>query len=181
MMSCLQVDSSNLASIIMGKNVWLPWRGQRNIVIQIPFDEWLKFISENRGLLSCRSPLNYSLILDEVNVEDRVKKFFLIDCSWALFNEVMVCSSRGQDACVIVPICDDSLHIDAATAISQIKELDNETFKLFYGRLVRMKPRISEIPLQVMSSWNVDVLMLSVYLQYMAYQIPIDLITVEWR
>lgn len=180
MVSCLQVDSSNLASIIMGKNIWLPWRGQRNTMIQIPFDEWLTFISENRGLLSNRSPLDYSRILDE-DVPDRKKKFFLIECSWAQFNEVMVSSSRGQDACVIVPICDDSLHVEVAEAINEVKKFTSENFSMYYGRLTRMRPRVAEIPIQAMSSWNVDVLMLSVYLQYMAYQNPIKLITVDWR
>lgn len=179
-MRYLASESSNLASIIMGKGVWLPWRGQPDLILQVPFNEWLTFIKENRRLLEYRSPLRYDKILDE-DVPERVKKFFLIDCSWALYNEVMTCANQGYNSTVVVPICDSPESISIREAINIAKGLSSKDFELYYGRVSRLKPRCREIPMTAMSAWNVNNLMLSIYIQYLAYQTPIRTIKFEWR
>lgn len=179
-MRYLTSESSNLASIIMGKGVWLPWRGQPDLVLQIPFKEWFTFIKENRQLLMFRSPLKYEKILDE-DVPERVLKFYLIDCSWALYNEVMVCANQGYNSTVVVPECDDPEKVSIREAIDIAKKFPLQEFETYYGRLSRLKPLCREIPLEAMSNWNVDILMLSVYIQYLAYQEPVRIINFEWR
>lgn len=179
-MHYLTSESSNLASIIMAKGVWVPWRGQPDLVLRIPFDEWLTFIKQNRDVLSYRSPLRYDLILDQ-NDSERVDKFYMIDCSWSLYNEVMVCANYGYNATVVIPSVLSSDSIDIKAAIDKARNLSKDEFELYYGRLSRLKPKCREIPMSVMSKWNVDILMLSVYIQYLAYQKPVRKINFEWR
>lgn len=179
-MNFIECTKDNLASVLMGKDTYVPWRGQRNLIIQIPFDEWFDFIKENRSILTARKPLNYELILGEQN-EHRKYKFFMFDCSWALYNEVMCSANIGVDATIILPKFDTEEIISKQEIFESAYRMTQDDYNTYSGKLARAFPHCPCLPSSVLSRWNSDILLLSVYLQSLAYSEKEVRQNIDWR
>ena len=105
-MRTLIVDETQLASILFAKNIMLPWRSQKDLIIYVPFSAWKKFVKNFKNIPIQRNPVNYNLLC-------RVEKpnvwvvNFLQDIAISMYNEVSVSANHDKDATIILPYFED--------------------------------------------------------------------------
>lgn len=133
-MEIVKANKDNLASVIMGKNIYLPWRGQKELIIQLPYSAWLDFIKERIELIQYRKPLDYRAMLskhdDAVNV-----RYFMYECAWALYSELAITSSRGEDATLILPYFDSGENITLSDIIDEVRKMSTDDFEKYHSYL----------------------------------------------
>lgn len=180
-MEILKCNVNNLASVLLGKGIYIPWRGQPDLLIQIPFNEWIQFTKRYRDTFNNRSPIKYSVIYEE-NVAIRQYRYYLFDCGWALYNEVMCSANMGLDATLILPNFEDGSSISILDALEEARAMDDDTYNKYYRILARAKPLSPQVPFASLSTWNSQMLLLSVYLVASAYQkSSSEKFNIEWR
>lgn len=181
-MTELVVTSNYMASFIMAKTVELPWRGQPNLICYIPYAEWLEFIQLNLPILSNRNPVNYNLALSKTG-ESREKllfRYYMFDVGWSLYNEVMVSANSKYDATVILPLFDDGMVYPLSRIKEEIALISSDTLNKYYQRFISANPKCIMVSLDMLSQWNYNLFLLSVYLQSYAYG-NITKINIDWR
>lgn len=178
-MNYIQCDKTNMACIILGKKVYTPLRGQPNVIIQIPFTEWLAFISENHTLLD-RQPLRYKMMLEEDNPL-RTYKFFMFECSWVLYNEMTISAREGLDSTIILPYFEKGTSLEFSLIKKEVSLFRKEDMELYYNKLLRTSPSSYNVSLDSLSKWNMDILLLCIYLQSKAKAKEVQEINIDWR
>lgn len=95
MKSIFDIHSSNLISLLSG-NVWLPFRGQRDLVFMVNFSDYEEFIMS----MVSRGYTPYQFKAEHYNKGLTNRSFFLrlfySDMANAMMNEIIVSSSRGN-------------------------------------------------------------------------------------
>lgn len=179
-MQSLQCDKSNMASIILAKGVLTPLRGQPNLIVQIPFGEWYKFVQENVDYLRSRQPLQYDLMLNSGN-PTRAYKFYMFDCSWALFNELNTSANCGLNSSLIFPYFNDGKAISVGDILERARAMSDEDFARMYNKMMNATPHCPIVPINVLTPWNYNVLQICVYLQSMIYNERQEKVNIDWR
>ena len=100
-MEFMSANSRNLISVLMGKNLYFPWRSQSDVCIIVPYDEWLGFIGSMQPYLRNRGVLSPATILQ--SDEDIKMRMFLCDIGWAQYSELVFSSNVGKDSTIIIP------------------------------------------------------------------------------
>lgn len=168
-MEIVRCDRTNLASVLMGKGVDLPWRGQRNVCITIPEDEWFQFIREHHAMLTNRQPLRYENILNE-DVPSRVYKFFMFECTWAFYNEILISENYGRDCTLILPEFLDGESVDYNTIVHRASMMSADEFNKNFKSLQIAKPSNVHLYHSNLTEWNWCNLQLCVYLHSLTFQ-----------
>lgn len=89
-MEHIVVRQGELMSILLGYNIDTGWRSQSDVIIYVPYEEWVHFNNEHLGL--------------RVNVNNTSHATFMYDMALAQYNELLFSSRRGKDATLILPI-----------------------------------------------------------------------------
>lgn len=155
-------------------------RGQPDVLISVPFNEWETFVRENHDVLMYRTPLVYSKMYEEKYTE-RSYRFFLFDCSWALYNEVMVCANLGLEASVIIPYWEGGKFITVSEILDTVRKLPENEYIRLARKLIYAKPACPTIPFDSLSVWNNNVLSICIYLQLRAYDGKFEKFNIDWR
>lgn len=191
-METVKVNKNNLASIIMGKNISFPWRGQRDLLISVPYNEWLKFIKENRQLIGNRRPLDYSRMLDSKDENMKIR-YFYYEMSWALFSELSCSSNVNKDATLILPYFDDGINIDIMEVINEANKIDSASFDKYHSNLKASTRNYFSmlddadlsyglVDVKTLSPWNVLIFKICIYLQSKSSnKIVTEKLNIDWR
>lgn len=84
------VKQGELMSILLGYNIDTGWRSQSDVIIYVPYEEWVQFNNEHLGL--------------RVNIHNTNHNTFVYDMALTQYNELLFSSRRGKDATLILPI-----------------------------------------------------------------------------
>lgn len=191
-MDIVKANSGNLASVLMGKNIQFPWRGQRDVVISVPYDEWVNFIQGYGSYLRYRGPLDYTKAVLEKGADLSVR-YFLYDISWAQYSELACSSNVGSDATLILPYFDDGRFIQIDRVLSDLDELDLPEVTKYHNRLRAVTRNYYSligatdisfglVDLSNLSEWNVFVFKLCLYLQSRSSNtVKTERINIDWR
>lgn len=175
-MEIIRPNKNNLASIIMGKNITFPWRGQSDILISVSFDEWFSFIKSHYELICNRSPLDYSKILNREAPIDRQIRFFWFEISWALYSELALSSNVSRDATLILPYFVEGSPISIVDIIHEVNAMDSALVdkyhnnlkaatRNYYNLLHDTDMAFGLVDLSQLSDWNMFVFKVCIYLQ----------------
>lgn len=170
--------SSNMMSVIMGKDIYLPWRGQSNVVVNIPYEEWKDFIKGNINVLRNRTPLDYEKILSS-DKELLSYRYFMFDCGWSLYNEVMISANVFQSATAILPSFIDGNNILFDSIISTAESISRADMNKYISRYTSANPKCCYVPIETLSNWNFSLLLLSLHIQSFAYSKCIEKINIR--
>lgn len=160
----------NLMSVVFGKDVWLPWRGQSCLSLYIPYSEWLLFRNEYKHILKDRQLPDYVSLNSGTSPEELQFRDYMFDVGWALYNEVMLSANKYKDATLILPMFEgvsESLTVIECANIASY--FDEGEFNKYYNNFVNMIPNSTYVEWVDMSEWNQNLLYLSIYLQSFAY------------
>ena len=167
-MEVVRCNENNLASVLMGKGVDLPWRGQRNVCILIPYDEWFSFIQNNKSMLGLRQPLQYDKILNSGSLARRYK-YFMFECTWALYNEILISENNGKSCTLILPEFPDGQSVSYEHILNEAKQMPQDVFQKNYKSLQIAKPSWGGLYHSNLIDWNWDNLRLCVYLHSLTF------------
>ncbi len=191
-MELVKASCDNLASVLMGKNIQFPWRGQRDVVISVSYIEWIKFIRNYYGYFVNRSPLNYQSAVSSVGTEVSLR-YFWYDISWAQYSELACSSNIKEDATLILPHFDDGRDITISDALSELDAFDYETISKFHSRLRGVTRNYFNligasdisfglVNLSNLSEWNSLVFKLCIYLQSRSdNRAKTEKLNIDWR
>lgn len=191
-MEIIKANSGNLACVLMGKNLQFPWRGQKDVVINVPYNEWLSFIEGYGSYLRYRSPLDYSKAVQQRGTDLSVR-YFLYDISWAQYSELACSSNIQNDATLILPHFDDGIFVSIANAMSDLDELSYEEVLKYHNRLRAITRNYYNligssdisfglVDISKLSEWNLFVFKICLYLQSKSSNtIKTEKINVDWR
>lgn len=191
-MEIVKANKSNLASVIMGKNIQFPWRGQKDVLISVPFDEWLAFIEENKNLISYRVPLDYNKMLS-TNDEGIKIRFFMYEISWALYCELANSSNVRKDATLILPYFDNGKSIMIDEVIRTIDQTASEELAKYHNKLKAATRNyyalMGDCDLQYglvdvskLSAWNMFIYKLCLFLQSKSSNKTVtERLNIDWR
>ena len=191
-MEIIKVDRSNLASVLMGKQIQFPWRGQKGVVISVPFSEWLAFVQEYKDVLNKRNPLNYSRMLTSDNIDMKVRYFFY-DISWALYSELACSSNIRKDATLILPYFDHGKSIFIGDVLTQIKSMSlaevekchsslKAATRNYYNIAGQQDVYYGIVDVQSLSDWNTLVYEICMFIQSRSSNKKItEQINIDWR
>lgn len=190
-MNVIRAESGNLASILMGKNIQFPWRGQKDVLILVPYTEWIKFITDYGEYLQHRRPLDYSKATG-VNTGVSIR-YFLYDISWALYSELACSSNLGTDATLILPHFDDGVSVSLSDVDADIFSQPAESIASYHNKLRAITRNyynligVSDVSfglvdLSNLSEWNAFVFKLCLYLQSKSSNtVTTSKLNIEWR
>lgn len=192
-MNTIYANHNNLASVLMGKNIQFPWRGQPNVIIRVPYSEWLEFVKDYRALLRYRRPLDYKRMLQSADEGIKVR-YFMYDISWALYSELACSSNTNNDATVILPDFDDGKNISISEALNVVAQFDKDTLDHYHNSLkaiTRNYYNISDsmvdlqfglVNLSTLSEWNTLIFSLCIYLQSKSSNTTAtEKLNIDWR
>ena len=174
-MEIVRANKENLSSILMGKNLPFAWRGQRDLIITVPYTEWYEFIKEYNTLLCYRKPLNYSRMFERNDIELNTR-YFWFEMSWALYSELAYSSNIGQDATLILPYFENGKPMDMMSVLSAVKNMSGDMIAKCHDSLIAATRNyytmgnLSDLQFGVvqtsnLSEWNKLVFYLCIYLQ----------------
>ena len=172
-------NKNTLSSILLGKGIYVPWRGQSNMIIRIPFEEWLEYVHENVDILKHRVPINYEYIVQNKNPL-REYRYFMFECSWAFYNEVMVSANQGVDATIILPKFETEVEESLTKILDKVDEIPEESFQKYYRNLINAKPTCTYVPLPNLSKHNFLCFQVCCYLQSYAFG-NVTEFNINWR
>lgn len=191
-MEILKANRENLASVLMGKNIQFPWRGQRDVVISVPYGEWVMFIRDYGSYLNNRSPLDYRKAT--ANIGDDVSiRYFLYDISWAQYSELACSSNVNKDATLILPNFDDGRLISINEVMSTIDSLQGEDVvkcnnslkavtRNYYNLMDVTDLSFGLVDLDNLSEWNMFIFKICLYLQSRSNKkFKTEKINIDWR
>lgn len=191
-MEIVKANRENLASILMGKNIQFPWRGQRDLIISIPFAEWKSFIQQYKAFLSYRPGLNYDSMLKSEN-EGMQIRYFMYDISWALYSELACSSNIGKDATLILPYFEDGRSVSMNELINELGKMDDDFIQLYYNKLKAatrnyynlmgaVDMQFGLIDTSHLSQWNEFVFKVCIYLQSKSSnKFATEKFNIDWR
>lgn len=97
------VTQDNILSLLVARNIMLPWRCQSDLEIVIPYEEYRKYI--NKMVLSgvCYIDGNIGTYERAINEKEDnlLHRLYLRDVSGSIYNEVCLSYSYGRDATFI--------------------------------------------------------------------------------
>lgn len=190
-MEFVYANHTNLASVLMGKNIQFPWRGQSDVVIVVPFSEWLHFVKEHCLTLQNRKPLNYKTMLDS-NDEGRYIRHFYYDISWALYSELACSSNVGKDATMILPYFDGGRNVtieELEGILKSITETDEhmsrsslEVATKNYFNMMYNVSHYGIVDVKSLSAWNTLIYKMCVFLQSRSSnKVITEKLNIDWR
>lgn len=191
-MEIINANRNNLASVLMGKNIQFPWRGQNNVIIIVPYTEWLHFIQKYKTLLQYRKPLNYEKMLQSNN-EDMYIRYFMYDISWALYSELACSSNVGKDATLILPHFDNGKIVTIGEIVRAVYEMGDEGIthyhnslkavtRNYYGLNDDTDLQYGLVNLSNLSEWNTLIYKICIYLQSRSSnKVATEKINIDWR
>ena len=191
-MEIIKVDRSNLASVIMGKQIQFPWRSQKGVVISVPFSEWLAFVQEYKDILNKRNPLNYSRMLTSDNIDMKVRYFFY-DMSWALYSELACSSNIRKDATLILPYFDHGKSILIGDVLTQVRSMSIEELdkchsslkaatRNYYNLAGQQDIAYGLVDVQNLSEWNRLVYKICMFIQSRSSNKRVtEQLNIDWR
>lgn len=166
---------TQLASVLMGKDLYFQWRGQCDFAIIVDYTEWLKFVETNINLLQNRTALNYKrLLLTTTSIETKYR-YFYYDVAWAQYIEVLLSSSRNKEASMILPynancneITIETIHYNFSRIPDKNKQTALNSFKSVTTAYSQLKSqsniRYLTIEYESLSDWNKALLDVVIYL-----------------
>lgn len=191
-MEIVKADRHNLASVIMGKQIQFPWRGQRDVVISVPFSEWLIFIRDNLAYLNSRNPLNYELMLRSEDEGMKIR-YFMYDMGWALYSELACSSNTNHDATLILPYFDngksvlindvvDIMNTMTDVEISKCHNSLKAATRNYYNLAGYDDYDFGIVKPQTLSAWNKFVFKVCLFLQSRSSnKIVTEKLNIDWR
>ena len=191
-MEILKVNRDNLASVIMGKTIQHPWRGQPDVVISVPFGEWLEFVKNYQDLLCNRNPLSYKRMLAS-GEEDVAVRYFLYEISWALYSELACSSNISRDATLILPYFDNGKLMSIEDVIAQAYAMSDKQLLKCEASLKAATRNylnlsgISDMSLgtvdtSILSKWNMLVYRICMFIQSRSSnKVATEKFNIDWR
>lgn len=191
-MTIVKADEHNLASVLMGKNIQFPWRGQKGVVICVPFKAWYTFIQNYRGYLSNRVPLNYGKMLESDDESVHVR-YFMYEVSWALYCELACSSNMQKDATLLLPYFDDGKPVLVNEIVKRVRDMDSQLLDRYHNNLKNSTRNyytlagIDDISFGLvdvahLSAWNTFVFEICMFLQSMSSnKVKTEKINIDWR
>jgi hypothetical protein len=176
----------------MGKNIQFPWRGQNNVIISVPYTEWLCFVQKYRTLLQYRKPLDYEKMLQSKDELVRIR-YFMYDMSWALYSELACSSNVGKDSTLILPHFDSGKVISIGDVVRAFYELGESEInhyhnnlkavtRNYYGLNDEIDMQYGLVNLPSLSEWNTLIYKICIYLQSRSSnKIATEKINIDWR
>lgn len=191
-MEIVNASRNNLASVLMGKNIQFPWRGQNNVVISVPYTEWLCFVQKYKTLLQYRKPLNYEKMLQSDNEGLRIR-YFMYDVSWALYSELACSSNVGKNATLILPHFDSGKVVSIGDVVSTVYSMSEDEIahyhnnlkavtRNYYGLNDEVDMQYGLVSLPSLSEWNTLIYKICIYLQSRSSnKVATEKINIDWR
>lgn len=191
-MEIVNASRDNLASVLMGKNIQFPWRGQNNVIIIVPYTEWLCFIQKYKTLLQYRKPLDYEKMLSS-NDEAMSIRYFMYDISWALYSELACSSNVGKNATLILPRFDSGKIVSIGDIVSAVCSMSYDEIQHYHNNLkavtrnyygltddIDMQYGIVDVP--SLSEWNALIYKICIYLQSRSSnKVATEKLNIDWR
>lgn len=171
-MSHIVAKQSELMSILLGYNINTGWRSQSDVVVFVPYSEWVSF---NREHLNIR-----------VNISNLSHTSFMYDISMALYNELLFSSRLGKNGTLIIPVTEGS-NISKSDYIEFCKRIPEKTLVTLYKKVdvgIRNYFRCVDVNMNVstlvkeskLSDWNK-----LLYRMSLSYILLKDPINIQWR
>lgn len=174
-MEIIRASKDNLASVIMGKNIQFPWRGQRGVIISVPFNEWKIFVRQYKDLLKYRKPLNFDRMF-EIGTEEVQFRYFMFDISWALYSEIACSSNVGKDATLILPYFEDGVSVSGLDILKKVNDTTEDNIikwnnnlisatRNYYSLVDETDASFGLVDTSNLSAWNMLAYKMCMYLQ----------------
>ena len=191
-MEIVKANRGNLASVLMGKNIQFPWRGQKDVVISIPYNEWVAFIQDYGSYLRYRGSLDYKKAVMEKG-SDMSIRYFLYDVSWAQYSELACSSNVRKDATLILPYFDDGRTIPVSEVLKildlmKMPELQKYINRLsaitrnYYNLMDSTDMSFGLVDFSHLSEWNGFVFKICLFLQSRSNNsIKTEKLNIDWR
>lgn len=191
-MEIVKANSSNLASILMGKNIQFPWRSQRDVIISVPYNGWLKFIQDYGSYLRYRNPLDYTKAAMQGG-SDLSVRYFLYDMSWALYSELACSSNLGLDSTLILPYFDNGKEVTMNELLDDVDRITKDDLYKYINRFTAFTRNyynlmgatdytFGTVNLSNLSDWNKLIFKICLYLQSKSRNdIKTERINIDWR
>jgi hypothetical protein len=191
-MEIIKANNKNLASVLMGKNIQFPWRSQRDVVISVPYSEWLKFIQNYGEYLVQRKPLDYAKAAMQGN-SDMSIRYFLYDISWAQYSELACSSNVSQDSTLILPYFDDGKVVTISDLIKEVDSISDSDVTKYANRLSAVTRNYYDLVGSIdnsfglvdasnLSTWNSFIFKVCIYLQSKSQNnIKTEKLNIDWR
>lgn len=173
----VSVLDSNMISIFAGKDIVHPYRFQNTVRFEVPFTEYTSFVeflvkAEVQGILYFQLKV-YRDCLDKRNI-DLLRKYYLIDLSVAVNNEVALSNAFGYQATQITHKFDDMNIADCTYTdiITRLGEMPRDIVLDVRRNLAGCSPR--KMNMQELSTHNKMCYCYAVYLWSSAKSIHKD-------
>lgn len=190
-MEIIKANRGNLASVLMGKNIQFPWRGQRDVVISIPYEEWIAFVQNYGSYLRYRGPLDYRKAAEKDSAMS--VRYFLYDMSWAQYSELACSSNIRRDSTLILPYFDggksvsisEVLHVLDLMEMKDILKYHNSlkaVTRNYYNLMDSTDMSFGLVDLSNLSEWNGFVFKICLYLQSKSTnKVETEKVNIDWR
>lgn len=191
-MEIVKANRGNLASVLMGKNIQFPWRGQKDVVISIPYGEWVAFVQDYGSYLRYRGTLNYRKAVMERDTDMSIR-YFLYDVSWALYSELACSSNVRKDATLILPYFDDGRLIQISEVMEILDLIQMPDLLKYHNRLQAITRNYYNlmdatdmsfglVDLSTLSEWNGFVFKICLFLQSRSNNtVKTEKLNIDWR
>lgn len=191
-MEIVKATRDNLASVIMGKTIQHPWRGQPDVVITVPYSEWLAFVKKYIDVIGNRNPLNYRRML-AIGDEAVMIRYFYYEISWALYSEIALSSNVQREATLILPYFDNGESIPIEDVIAQANMMTEEDIlrcdnslkaatRNYYGIAGASDVSFGTVNTSILSNWNALAYKLCMFIQSRSNKkVETKKINIDWR
>lgn len=162
-----EATENNILSLLVGRNIMLPWRCQSDLNIIVPFEEYKNFLGQmvDSGVCYLAGSIDlYHKALQKGN-EILLHRLYLRDLSTSVYNEVSVASNYGKDATLIsTGYQTDFTEITFEEMLTRLNDLGVEKIKEATEKLNRQCYDCSIVP-NKLSEWNLILYYYSIYLR----------------
>lgn len=169
-----QATENNILSLLVGRNIMLPWRCQSDLNIVVPFEEYQSFIKQMTEHEVCYLPGSievYRKALQKGN-EVLLHRLYLRDLSASVYNEVGLSSNYGKDATLISTGYEEECsQMTLPEMLNKLNEFDSGSVQQAVSKLTS-QCFDCRLTVSRLSNWNLALYYYSVYLRVLTTANP---------
>lgn len=169
-----ELTENNILSLLVGRNIMLPWRCQSDLNIIVPFQEYGKFVQRmvNGSVSYLSGDIDvYRKALTKGN-ELLLHRLYLRDLSISVYNEVAISHNYGKNATLIstgYTSCDEEFTLEEM--LVRLNEMGSPRIRDSAEKL-SIQCYSSGMNVQGLTQWNLTLYYYSVFLRALTTENP---------
>lgn len=169
-----EITEKNILSVLVGRNIMLPWRCQNDLNIVVPYEVYTSFLRYMVSSGICYLPSGIELYRKALQKGNEIllHRLYLRDISTSIYNEVAISSNYGKDATLIsISYKDDYTEITLEEMLCRLNSLGAEAIRDSAEKLNRQCFNCGLVTTKL-SEWNLTLYYYSVYLRALTTKKP---------